>query len=358
MASGQRPQNALPSDAQKVLSEIACIDKDDYNNIFNSHNYGGSNVSGQVHGEHVTIVQGPYYVSGQAPSTSSSILLQPSTENWQEKLETIQSSLRRIYSKSYRSVIQFSAPFFFDVEDKWVDLTLKLENDSSEDYADLLKKAFAKADMLIIEGDPENQQNKGMQLANIIWDICMNWGKVFLNLMKKLSSGTQKQQNKETHMANITLEICMNLGKVFLNLMKKLSSGTQKQLNKAMQVARIVWDVCMNLGKVFLNQTKKLSNGTQNQRNKETQIANITLEICMNLGKVFLNHTKTLSNGTQNQQNKVMLLRKKTWDICMNLGKVFLNHTKTLSNGTQNQQNKVMQMRKLTWDVCIITGKV
>uniref|UniRef100_A0A914UKH8 CARD domain-containing protein n=1 Tax=Plectus sambesii TaxID=2011161 RepID=A0A914UKH8_9BILA len=71
-------------------------------------------------------------------------------------LSSIQSSLRGIYSKSYRSVIPVSyAPFFFDIEEKWVNLTLKLGDSTvTEDYSDLLKRAFTKADMLIIEGDP------------------------------------------------------------------------------------------------------------------------------------------------------------------------------------------------------------
>uniref|UniRef100_A0A914VV53 CARD domain-containing protein n=1 Tax=Plectus sambesii TaxID=2011161 RepID=A0A914VV53_9BILA len=53
---------------------------------FNSHNHGGRNVSGRVSGKNVTIVQGDYYASGQAPSTSSSTPSQPSAEDWQQTL--------------------------------------------------------------------------------------------------------------------------------------------------------------------------------------------------------------------------------------------------------------------------------
>uniref|UniRef100_A0A914VW39 CARD domain-containing protein n=1 Tax=Plectus sambesii TaxID=2011161 RepID=A0A914VW39_9BILA len=117
---------------------------------------GGRNVIAPVSGG--IVVQGDYY----APIQSSPVPSQPTPEELKKMLENLQSSLRRIYSKSYRSVIPiFSAEFFFDIEEKWVNLTLKLESDSTgtNDYATLLKKAFAKADMLIIEGNPVPQQH-------------------------------------------------------------------------------------------------------------------------------------------------------------------------------------------------------
>uniref|UniRef100_A0A914V3M5 Uncharacterized protein n=2 Tax=Plectus sambesii TaxID=2011161 RepID=A0A914V3M5_9BILA len=117
--------------------------KTDY--AFTSDIRGGTNLSGQVTGG--IVVQGNYYGPGSPTAPNSG----------NENLSSIQSLLRKIYAKSYRSVIPVSsADFYFDIKEKWVNLTLKLEGDSAvtEDYADLLKKAFADADMLIIEGDP------------------------------------------------------------------------------------------------------------------------------------------------------------------------------------------------------------
>uniref|UniRef100_A0A914UJA6 Uncharacterized protein n=1 Tax=Plectus sambesii TaxID=2011161 RepID=A0A914UJA6_9BILA len=154
MASNRMPQPALPFNAQAIPQENLRKDKEDYNYAFTNDISGGRNVSGAVQGG--IVVLGDYHAAGQLPPTSSSVSSQPNDEDRRKRLETIQSSLRRIYSKCYRSVIQFSAPFFFDVEDKWVNLTIKLENDSTvtEDFATLLQTAFAKGDMLIIEGDP------------------------------------------------------------------------------------------------------------------------------------------------------------------------------------------------------------
>uniref|UniRef100_A0A914WCJ1 CARD domain-containing protein n=1 Tax=Plectus sambesii TaxID=2011161 RepID=A0A914WCJ1_9BILA len=60
------------------------------NTYITSRNHGaGMNLSGHFIGERPTIIQNYHnYGSSQAPSTSSSILSQPSTEDWQKKLGT------------------------------------------------------------------------------------------------------------------------------------------------------------------------------------------------------------------------------------------------------------------------------
>uniref|UniRef100_A0A914WXT9 Uncharacterized protein n=1 Tax=Plectus sambesii TaxID=2011161 RepID=A0A914WXT9_9BILA len=118
------------------------------NNTFESYNHGGRNVNGYVNGEKVTIVQGNFYAAGFPTSSTA-----PSSGY---DLSSIQRTLREIYSQSFCEIAPFSLPFFFDIEEKWVNLTLKLEGDSTvtDDYADLFKQTFANIKMLIVEGDP------------------------------------------------------------------------------------------------------------------------------------------------------------------------------------------------------------
>uniref|UniRef100_A0A914XCJ6 Uncharacterized protein n=1 Tax=Plectus sambesii TaxID=2011161 RepID=A0A914XCJ6_9BILA len=111
MASSQSSQQASFSSAQEIAPENSCKDKRDYNNTYNTYIQGGRVVSGSVSGG--IVVQGDYF----APSQPLPAPPPPTPEELRIILENVQSSLRRIYSKSYRSVIQFSAPFFFDVED-------------------------------------------------------------------------------------------------------------------------------------------------------------------------------------------------------------------------------------------------
>uniref|UniRef100_A0A914VRJ9 Uncharacterized protein n=1 Tax=Plectus sambesii TaxID=2011161 RepID=A0A914VRJ9_9BILA len=85
MSLSQSPQQASSSSAQEIAQEDSRKDKEDSNNTFHSHNHGGKNLSGQVRGEHVTIVQGHYYASGQASSTSPAA---PTPEELKKMLET------------------------------------------------------------------------------------------------------------------------------------------------------------------------------------------------------------------------------------------------------------------------------
>uniref|UniRef100_A0A914UIZ5 Uncharacterized protein n=1 Tax=Plectus sambesii TaxID=2011161 RepID=A0A914UIZ5_9BILA len=295
--------------------------KTDY--TFTSDIRGGTNISGQVTGGQV--VQGPqynYYNDTRLPTA-------PNSGN--ENLSSIQILLQKIYAKSYRSVIPVSsADFYFDIKEKWVNLTLKLEGDSAvtDNYTSLLKKAFADADMLIIEGDPENQQNKGMHMPNIAWEICIKKGKVCLNRMKKLSNGTRNQQNKVMNIAKTTWEICIEMGTACINHMKKLLNENQQ--NKETHVRNIIWVSCIAMAKVYINQTKKLSNGTEKQQNKEIQMRNIIWVSCIAMAKVYINLMKTLSNGTEKQQNKEIQMRNMLLDICTVLGEVYINQTKKL----------------------------
>uniref|UniRef100_A0A914WLZ9 Uncharacterized protein n=1 Tax=Plectus sambesii TaxID=2011161 RepID=A0A914WLZ9_9BILA len=148
------------------------------NNTYNNQNNQGRMVGGSVYGGFVN----------QGDNNRISIHNhQPSPPTPEEMLERLKCPLSLIYSKSYRSVIPVSSEdFSFDIKEKWVNLTLKLEGDSiaTVDYADLLTKAFAKADMVIMEGDP------GM-------------GKAFLRPTKKLSNGSENQQNRNMQRRNI-----------------------------------------------------------------------------------------------------------------------------------------------------------
>uniref|UniRef100_A0A914V699 Uncharacterized protein n=1 Tax=Plectus sambesii TaxID=2011161 RepID=A0A914V699_9BILA len=99
----------------------------------------------------------------------------------------------------------------------------------------------------------EKLQSKEMQKRKLTWEICMQKGKVFNNLMKKLPNG---------------------MGEVYFNLMKTLSNGTGKQQNKVVHMRSVYWDLCLKKEKACLGQMMKLSNGTEKQQNKEMLMHN------------------------------------------------------------------------------------
>uniref|UniRef100_A0A914UPF3 CARD domain-containing protein n=1 Tax=Plectus sambesii TaxID=2011161 RepID=A0A914UPF3_9BILA len=207
--------------------------------IFNNQDNKGRMVGGPVHGGFVNLGDNNQFLFHTHPAPSSSF--QPSIEDWKKTLYNIQSSLRRIYSKSYRNVIPFSLPFFFDIEEKWVNLTLKLETESTDttDCITWFNEEFAKADMLIIEGDPGNRQSKEMQLHRATWEVCMMMVKVCLNQMKRLLNGTENQRNKDMQLHKMTWDLCIGMGVVYLNQMKKLSDCSEYQQSKEMRVGSL-----------------------------------------------------------------------------------------------------------------------
>uniref|UniRef100_A0A914X4H3 Uncharacterized protein n=1 Tax=Plectus sambesii TaxID=2011161 RepID=A0A914X4H3_9BILA len=85
MGLRQSSQLALPCNAQEVPQEGSRKDREGYNYSSTKDINGGTNMSGQVTGG--IFVQGNYIACGQLPTTSTSTPSQPSTENWQQKLE-------------------------------------------------------------------------------------------------------------------------------------------------------------------------------------------------------------------------------------------------------------------------------
>uniref|UniRef100_A0A914UT43 Uncharacterized protein n=1 Tax=Plectus sambesii TaxID=2011161 RepID=A0A914UT43_9BILA len=81
----------------------------------------------------------------------------------------------------------------------------------------------------------EEQQNKAMEMANMIWDGCMRMAKACLNRMKKLLNGIENQQIKKIHTRRMPLELCIMKEKAYFNQMKKPLNGSEKQQNKGMQ---------------------------------------------------------------------------------------------------------------------------
>uniref|UniRef100_A0A914UQK4 Uncharacterized protein n=1 Tax=Plectus sambesii TaxID=2011161 RepID=A0A914UQK4_9BILA len=63
MASSQRPQHALPSNAQAIPQEDSNKDKEDHNKTYNTYIQGGRVVSGSVSGG--IVVQGDYFAPSQ-----------------------------------------------------------------------------------------------------------------------------------------------------------------------------------------------------------------------------------------------------------------------------------------------------
>uniref|UniRef100_A0A914WUN5 Uncharacterized protein n=1 Tax=Plectus sambesii TaxID=2011161 RepID=A0A914WUN5_9BILA len=100
------------------------------NSTFSSHNHEGRNVNGQVIGG--IVVLGDYHAAGQSPSISSPCSSQPSTEEWQQKLVTVQMSLKEMYLQRFKKTNPFSFPFTFDIEDTWVSLVLKADRNCSQ----------------------------------------------------------------------------------------------------------------------------------------------------------------------------------------------------------------------------------
>uniref|UniRef100_A0A914W025 Uncharacterized protein n=1 Tax=Plectus sambesii TaxID=2011161 RepID=A0A914W025_9BILA len=111
-----------------------------------------------------------------------------------------------------------------------------------------------------------------MMKLNLILEYVMLMGKVYYNLMKKLPYGTENQQNKVMLKLSSTLEYCMKKktmfklnfsleyvmlkGKVFHNLSKRLSNGTEKLQNKAMLKLNIALDFVISKDMAFLNPMK------------------------------------------------------------------------------------------------------
>uniref|UniRef100_A0A914V0S7 NACHT domain-containing protein n=1 Tax=Plectus sambesii TaxID=2011161 RepID=A0A914V0S7_9BILA len=142
------------------------------NNFKSFNNGAGMNLSGYVTGERPTIIQNyNNYGSGQASTNSSPTSSQPITEDRQQLLESVQQSLNESYLTRFQKVYPFSLPFTFDIENTWVSLALKDErySQATENHAELLKKAFDKVKMLIIEGDPATGKTSLMRRLAYEW---------------------------------------------------------------------------------------------------------------------------------------------------------------------------------------------
>uniref|UniRef100_A0A914VU09 CARD domain-containing protein n=1 Tax=Plectus sambesii TaxID=2011161 RepID=A0A914VU09_9BILA len=87
-------------------------------------------------------------------------------------LQIAQQSLKYMYLTRFQKVYPFSLPFLFDIENTWVSLALKEEEKDSqatEDHTKLLKRAFDKVKMLIIEGNPATGKTSLMRRLAYEW---------------------------------------------------------------------------------------------------------------------------------------------------------------------------------------------
>ena len=72
----------------------------------------------------------------------------------------------------FKTTNPFSLPFTFNIESTWVSLALKGNTNltkGTEDHAELLKQAFTKEKMLIVEGNPATGKTSLMRRLAYEW---------------------------------------------------------------------------------------------------------------------------------------------------------------------------------------------
>ena len=80
--------------------------------------------------------------------------------------------MKESYLELFRKINPFSLPFTFDIENTWVSLALREDHELStatEDHMELLRMAFSKAKMLIIEGEPATGKTSLMRRLAYEW---------------------------------------------------------------------------------------------------------------------------------------------------------------------------------------------